>query len=109
MGHHCDVFHVNDEQKVIAYHRWNNGGAGDNVIVVANFANIPHENYNIGMPKPGLWKVRFNSSSKVYDPYIDDFESVDTEAYEAEKDEHAWNANVGLGAYALVILSQDAA
>jgi 1,4-alpha-glucan branching enzyme len=76
-------------------------------MVVANFSNKAFEDYNIGMPKPGIWKVRFNSSSQVYDPDIENFESVDTEAYEAEKDDRAWSANIGLGAYSIVILSQD--
>jgi 1,4-alpha-glucan branching enzyme len=106
-GHGCDVFHVNHEQKVIAFHRWDHGGPGDDVIVVANFSNQPHDNYHIGMPKPGMWTVRFNSSSKLYDPFIDEFESLDTEAYEAQQDDHTWSASIGLGAYAVVILSQD--
>lgn len=61
LGHQCDV-HVNNDEKIIAYHRWSSGENGDDVIVVANFSNLFYENYNIGMPKPGLWKVRFNSS-----------------------------------------------
>jgi 1,4-alpha-glucan branching enzyme len=106
-GQHCDVFHVNDEQKVIAYHRWDEGGAGDDVVIIASFSNNAYENYNIGMPRPGIWKVRFNSSSRLYDKYIDDHFCYDTEAVEAENDNHQWSANTGLGAYALVILSQD--
>lgn len=106
-GHHCEVVHVNNQEKVIAFHRWDTGETGDDVMVVANFSNQAFEDYNVGMPKPGIWKVRFNSSSQVYDPDIENFESVDTEAYEAEKDDHAWSANIGLGAYSIVILSQD--
>jgi 1,4-alpha-glucan branching enzyme len=105
-GHGCEVFHINNNQKVIAFHRWDSG-LGDDVVVVANFSNQSHVDYHIGMPKPGIWKVRFNSSSKLYDPYIDAFDSLDTEAYEAQQDEHTWSANIGLGAYALIILSQD--
>jgi 1,4-alpha-glucan branching enzyme len=100
------VTHVNNEQNVIAYHRWAEGGEGDDVVVIANFGGVAYENYTIGMPKPGMWRVRFNSSSQVYDPYIDTMECVDTEAVEGETDGQAWYANVGLGAYAFVVLSQ---
>jgi 1,4-alpha-glucan branching enzyme len=106
-GQNCDVFHINEEKNVIGYHRWQDGGAGDDVVIIANFSNQAYDNYNIGMPRPGMWKVRFNSSSHQYDKYIDEQFSYDTEATEGENDSHAWNANTGLGAYALVILSQD--
>lgn len=37
-GQHVNVFHVNDKDKAIAFHRWDNGGAGDDVVVVLNEA-----------------------------------------------------------------------
>ncbi|MFQ3588524.1 MAG: alpha-amylase family glycosyl hydrolase, partial [Fimbriimonadaceae bacterium] len=36
-GPHVHVFHSNNANKVIAYHRWMNGGPNDDVVVVANF------------------------------------------------------------------------
>ena len=38
-GRGLEIFHVNDADKVIAFHRWDRGGPGDDVVVVANFAN----------------------------------------------------------------------
>jgi len=107
MGHGVEIHHVNDEQNIIAYHRFDEGGEGDDVIVIANFSGVAHHDYYIGMPKPGMWRVRFNSSSTVYDDHIDNFETLDTEAVEGEKDGMAWNANIGIGAYAFIVLSQD--
>jgi hypothetical protein len=37
----------------LASHRWENGGAGDDVVVVANFSNVPLPNLNIGFPRGG--------------------------------------------------------
>jgi hypothetical protein len=42
------------------------GGSGDDVVVVCNFVDQPYANYQIGMPTPGLWRVRFNSDSGFY-------------------------------------------
>ncbi len=50
-GAHIHVFHANDEEKVIAFHRWAEGGPGDDVIVVANFANRTQAAYTIGFPR----------------------------------------------------------
>ena len=35
-GQNINVYHVNDTDKVFAFHRWENGGAGDDVVVIAN-------------------------------------------------------------------------
>ena len=68
MGHHVNVYHVNDDDKLIAFHRWQQGGAGDDVIVIANFANNSHTAYTIGFPYGGNWRVRLNSDWRKYDP-----------------------------------------
>jgi hypothetical protein len=53
-GQHVNVFHVNDTDKVIAYHRWQNGGKGDDVIIVANFGNRSYDSYTIGFQEKVL-------------------------------------------------------
>jgi len=60
------AFHRSDHDRVIAYHRWREG-TGDDVIVVASFAETTWAGYQIGFPFPGLWKERFNSD--VYDHF----------------------------------------
>jgi 1,4-alpha-glucan branching enzyme len=41
-GQYNHVFHVNPQDKVVAFHRWQEGGPGDDVIVVLNFKNQGH-------------------------------------------------------------------
>ena len=105
-GQNLNVFHLDDGNKTLAYHRWENGGAGDDVVVVANFSNVPLRNLNIGFPHRGQWFVRFNSGAKVYDPSFDNGDSFDTAANSGGKDGLNFNANVGVGPYGVVILSQ---
>src|SRR5262249_21896930 len=65
-GHNVDVHHVNDRDKVIAFHRWDRGGPGDDVVVIANLANRAYEAYRIGLPRAGRWRVRFNGDWRGY-------------------------------------------
>ena len=67
-GHHVNVFHANDRDKVIAFHRWDRGGPGDDVVVVLNLANRAYDSYTIGFPRGGAWRVRFNSDWSGYSP-----------------------------------------
>jgi 1,4-alpha-glucan branching enzyme len=54
---------------MIAYHRWNTGNVGDDVIVVCNFANTNWPAYNIsGFPHNGTWYVQLNSDWTKYGP-----------------------------------------
>lgn len=106
-GQNVDVHHVNDQDKVIAFHRWEEGRPGDSVIVVANLANRTYESYNIGFPTTGQWKVRFNSDWHGYDPGFDSERGYDTTAEEGEADGMPCNGNVGIGPYSVLILSQD--
>jgi 1,4-alpha-glucan branching enzyme len=105
-GQNLNVFHLDDSNKTLAYHRWENGGAGDDVVIVANFSNVPVPTLNIGFPRGGQWHVRFNSGAKVYDPSFENGDSFDTVANPGGKDALNFNANVGVGPYSVVILSQ---
>ncbi len=49
-GQHVQVHHVNDERKIVAFRRWDKGGAADDVVVVANFLNEAQTDYVIGFP-----------------------------------------------------------
>jgi 1,4-alpha-glucan branching enzyme len=105
-GQNLNVFHLDNGNKTLAYHRWENGGAGDDVVIVANFSNVPLRNLNIGLPRQGLWHVRFNSGANVYDPGFLNGDSFDATANPGAKDGLNFNANVSLGPYSVVILSQ---
>ncbi|MFZ0319614.1 MAG: alpha amylase C-terminal domain-containing protein, partial [Candidatus Sulfotelmatobacter sp.] len=70
------------------------------------FSNAPQSNLNIGFPRGGLWHVVFNSGATVYDPGFTNGDSFDTMANPGGKDGLNFNANVGVGAYSVVIFSQ---
>ena len=108
-GQHTHISHVNDDAKLVAFTRWahGDGGSRDTTVVLANFANRTHENYTIGLPGPGYWRVRFNSDWRGYDGDFGDFDGFGMEATEGEYDGYAWHGSIGLAPYAILILSQD--
>jgi len=105
-GQNLNVFPSDNGNKTMAYHRWENGGPGDDVVVVANFSNSPIQNLNIGFPRQGKWHLVFNSGANVYDPGFVDGDSSDTIANPASKDGLNFSANIGIGPYSVVIFSQ---
>ena len=105
-GQNLNVFHCDNGNKTLAYQRWENGGAGDDVVVVANFSHMPMQNLNIGFPRQGQWHVLFNSGANVYDPGFVDGDSFDTTATPGSKDGLNFNGNVSIGPYSVVIFSQ---
>jgi 1,4-alpha-glucan branching enzyme len=66
-GDNVNPFHVHDQNRVIAFHRWLEG-TGQDVIVVATLAEDTWYNYAIGFPFAGLWREVFNSD--VYDNFV---------------------------------------
>jgi 1,4-alpha-glucan branching enzyme len=106
-GQHVHVHHVNDDDKVIAFHRWERGGPRDDVIVVVNLANRGYDSYTIGFPREGSWRVRLNSDWTGYDPEFGNHFSYDTVANRGKRDGMIYNGNVGIGPYSVIILSQD--
>src|SRR3989339_208164 len=76
-GQSTQVYHLHDEHKVIAFHRWDKGGPADDVVVVANFLHEPQEGYVIGFPAAGIWKLRFNSDWQGYSEAFEGHPSAD--------------------------------
>jgi 1,4-alpha-glucan branching enzyme len=105
-GNNVNVFHINDNDKVIAFHRWDQGGAGDDVVVVANFSNKAFASYDIGFPRGGTWNVRFNGDWKGYDSEFNDTPSNSANASSGGKDGLGYSGTIGIGPYSAVILSQ---
>jgi 1,4-alpha-glucan branching enzyme len=66
-GDNVNAFHVHDQNRVIAFHRWLEG-TGNDVIVVATLAETTWYNYAIGFPFSGPWVEVFNSD--VYDNWV---------------------------------------
>ncbi len=106
-GQSVQITHCNDHDKVVAFLRSRDGGPGDDVIVVAHFANCTRKNYQIGFPCEGRWKLRFSSDSSFYSPEFCDIESSDCDAVAGEYDSLPASSPVHLGPYDLLIYSQD--
>jgi 1,4-alpha-glucan branching enzyme len=106
-GHQVNVHHVNHTDKVIAFHRWDRGGPRDDVIVITNFADRAYQDYRIGLPRAGLWRVRFNSDWTGYSAAFRGISSYDAWSSAAGRDGMPCEAGFGLGPYTCVILSQD--
>lgn len=107
LGQHIDVSHVNNEDKLLAFIRRDQGGPGDTTVVLCNFANRAHEAYTIGLPSGGHWRVRFNSDWEGYDEEFGNFESLDTEAEAGVYDDQPFHASFGLAPYSVLVLSQE--
>ncbi|MGA2410815.1 MAG: alpha amylase C-terminal domain-containing protein, partial [Candidatus Binataceae bacterium] len=107
-GHGVNVHHVNNADKVLAFHRWDNGGPRDDVVVVANFGNRSYDSYRIGLPRGGMWRVRLNSDWRGYSPVFTDHASSDLSAVASgNNDNMPFGGDVSIGPYTVLILSQD--
>ncbi len=66
-GEHINVFHVYNDNRVIAFHRWLDG-TGRDIVVVASLNESTLYNYHLGFPRAGRWREVFNSD--VYDNWV---------------------------------------
>lgn len=106
-GQHVHVYHTNQTEKVVAYHRWYDGGPGDSTVVVLNMTNRTLPGYTVGFPAPGHWALRFDSHASVYSADYEGQVSGDVTAEPGEYDGQPAHANVALGPYSGLIFSQN--
>lgn len=102
-GTGIDVHHINNEDKVIAYIRWDHGGGTDDVVVVANFSATrwTNANYFIEFPANGTWYSHFNSAAAFYGA---DFDNIGPDQIRVQNGEAA----IDMGMYSLQIFSREA-
>ena len=105
-GQNLHFHHVNPSDKVAAFHRWDEGGPGDDVVIVVNLANRAYDSYLVGFPRAGSWRIRFNSDWNGYSPDFGNQPSLDSNAIAEPRDNMPCSGSVGLGAYSGIILSQ---
>jgi 1,4-alpha-glucan branching enzyme len=105
-GQFTQVYHLHDERKVLAYHRWDKGGPADDVVVVANFLHEPQDGYVIGFPAAGAWKLRFNSDWQGYSEDFEGHPSTDVAAEAGPTDGFPFHAALSIGPYSVLIFSQ---
>ncbi|XZE43502.1 alpha-amylase family glycosyl hydrolase [Pirellulaceae bacterium SH467] len=115
-GSGLNTFHQNQADNVLAYHRWHQSGAGDDVLVVCNLSHKPHHAYRLGFPNCGTWCVRFNSDFNGYSKSFSNTICDDVIANRLNQTDplaSQWRdgfPNEGLihiGPYSVLILSQD--
>lgn len=105
-GQHINCHVVDNLNKVVAFHRWNEGGPGDDVIVILNFSDRTWDSYRVGLPSWGTWWCRFSSD---WAGYSSDFSNVGGHPVSAEpvpKDNMPHSAGFAIGPYSALIFSQ---
>ncbi|MBY0297047.1 MAG: alpha amylase C-terminal domain-containing protein [Methylobacterium sp.] len=107
-GQGVNVFHLNDRDKVLAFHRWDRGGPGDDVVVVLNCANRAWDAYRIGLPRGGGWQVVLNSDGSVYSPDFGNHPGHPTTAEAEPRDGLGFSGTIGFGPYTCLVLTQRA-
>lgn len=105
-GQNTQVYHVNEDQKVLAFHRWDQGGASDDVVVIANFSNDSYSSYTLGFPAHGHWRLRFNSDWHGYSELFNGNFSGDIDTAKTNGDTLPFEGTVSVAAYSVLIYSQ---
>ena len=106
-GQNTHIYHFDDVRKIVAFHRWDQQGPHDSVVVVVNMINQNCDGYIIGFPRAGVWKTRFNSDSYNYGPNFANHPAPDVAAHEEKIDGLACSGEISIGPYTVVIFSQD--
>lgn len=104
-----NILHIDDGAKIIAYHRWWDGGPGDDVVVVANFSSQRWDDYHVGLPSRGAWHIRFNSDSRFYSDDFGDFPCGPFTTRDEPRDGRPCSATLQISPYSVLILSQNPA
>ena len=105
-GQFTQVTHSHEDRKMVAFHRWNKGGPGDDVLVVANFLHESQDDYTIGFPAAGQWNLRLNSDWHGYNDDFQNHPSTDVTATSGEYDGLPYQGRISIGAYSVLIYSQ---
>lgn len=100
-GNNINVFHVDNNNKLIAFHRWN---GSQNTIVIANFGSTSWSgNYQIGWP---VWKTGrciFNSDWNGYSSDFGNHGGWDIQPVSGGMDGMGQRANINIAPYTVVI------
>lgn len=116
-GSGLNTCHQNQADNMLAFHRWHQGGPGDDVVVVVNLSHQPRENYELGFPAAGGWKLRLNSDWNGYSRGFGNQASADviaeprnpaeSQGGATSRDGFQASATIRIGPYSVLIYSQD--
>ena len=102
-GQHVTVIHADESTNVLAFHRWADGGPGDDVVVVANLSHQPREHYRVGMPHPGRWALRLNSDAGLYSALFGDHAAYDLDAWDESSDGMPAHVSLNIAPYTVLV------
>ena len=100
-GDQCSMLWVDNNSKLVAFHRWKASDPSQDAVVIANFANTSYGSYTLNFPSAGTWYVHFNSDSTKYGS---DYGNVGSTVVTAGG--NPVQANVAIGPYSALILSK---
>ena len=106
-GSSMRVFHLHNQNRVLAFHRWLEG-AGRDVIVVVSLNEQTYAGYRLGFPTAGHWLEVFNSD--VYDNWVNPRVAGNGGAIEATEDaRHGFAAScaIVIPANVVVVFARD--
>jgi 1,4-alpha-glucan branching enzyme len=101
-----NVFHVHNQNRVLAFHRWV-PEVGRDVVVAANLSEHTWWHYDLGFPQSGDWPEVFNSD--VYDHWVNPQIAGNggrIQAREAPLHGLGWSSSVVLPANSIVVFAR---
>ncbi len=107
LGNNTNFHHLNDTDKIGAWHRFDNGGVGDDVVVVTNWKGETRGTYRIGFPRGGTWYCIFNSNATGYDPAFTGGGPVQITAEALSWDGMGHSARIDIPPYTALVFSQE--
>jgi 1,4-alpha-glucan branching enzyme len=105
-GDQCNVFEVDNVNKLVAFNRWNSADTNQDAVVIANFADATLTNYTLPFPAAGTWYVHLNSDSTNYGPDYGNAGSSVVIASVNPAISASATASITIGPYSALILSQ---
>jgi len=106
-GPHTALIRVDDQHKVLAYHKWWHGGARDDVVVAVNLSTQVVHGYRMGLPREGTWLLRCNTDAPMFGHDFGVAHATDLHAAPSPWDGQQFSAELTIGPYAALIYSQD--
>jgi len=106
-GQDVQIIRADNDKKVIVMHRYKDGGPKDSVVVVLNFSTETFDDYKVGFPRGGSWKLRFNSDNESYDQDFSNLGVFDISTMEGEFDNLSNYASLQIPPYSALIYSQE--
>ena len=105
-GQHVHLIRVDEANKVIAFRRWADGAEDASVVIVVNFHRERRDNFVIGFPHTGPWRLLFNSDWKGYSTNFSNHPSWDVTADPGEFDTLPAHAAVSIGPYSTLVYAR---